>query len=221
MIVRAKTPKGLSWAGRLAVLGMAALLLPLAPSWAQNRCDRHPTSPTSLKRRQTPCLGDRADQSVEDRIAKALESDPELAIIAREIEMAREQLDQIHRGNRVTIDRVKQQLEKLRAEIEDKKGQLKELFKNGKIAVLKPGEFLNTKNDGDASRLALRKVTETPLKQMIQEMIRTDFELYAAQSKLEVMLAERDAMGQEGDGLRLASKRSFIKTPRFKTCSLR
>ena len=36
MIVRAKTPKGLSWAGRIAVLGMAALLLPLGPSWAQN-----------------------------------------------------------------------------------------------------------------------------------------------------------------------------------------
>jgi len=35
MIVRAKTPKGLSWAGRLAVMGTAALLLPLAPSWAQ------------------------------------------------------------------------------------------------------------------------------------------------------------------------------------------
>jgi beta-lactamase regulating signal transducer with metallopeptidase domain len=35
MIVRAKTPKGLSWSGRLAVLGTAALLLPLAPSWGQ------------------------------------------------------------------------------------------------------------------------------------------------------------------------------------------
>src|SRR4029077_21017026 len=35
MIVRAQTPKGLSWTGRLAVLGMAAFLLPLAPSWGQ------------------------------------------------------------------------------------------------------------------------------------------------------------------------------------------
>jgi bla regulator protein blaR1 len=35
MIVRAKTPKGLSLVGRLAVVGLAALLLPLAPSWAQ------------------------------------------------------------------------------------------------------------------------------------------------------------------------------------------
>ena len=36
MIVRAKTPRGLSWAGRLGVLGLAALILPLAPIWAQD-----------------------------------------------------------------------------------------------------------------------------------------------------------------------------------------
>ncbi len=35
MIVKAKTPKRLSWAGRLAVAGLAGLLLPLAPSWGQ------------------------------------------------------------------------------------------------------------------------------------------------------------------------------------------
>jgi len=48
MIVRAKTPKGLSWAGRLAVMGMAALLLPLAPSWAQK--DNSKTPPAGLDR---------------------------------------------------------------------------------------------------------------------------------------------------------------------------
>src|SRR5262249_28440281 len=35
MIVRAKTPKGLSWAGRLAVAGPSPLLLPPAPGWGQ------------------------------------------------------------------------------------------------------------------------------------------------------------------------------------------
>ena len=35
MIVRARTPKGLSWAGRFGVLGLTVLILPLAPSWAQ------------------------------------------------------------------------------------------------------------------------------------------------------------------------------------------
>ncbi len=35
MIVQARTPRTLSWAGRLAVLGLAALILPLAPTWAR------------------------------------------------------------------------------------------------------------------------------------------------------------------------------------------
>ncbi len=49
MILHAKTPKALSWAGRLGVLGVAALLLPLAPSWArqnepqQPRAEQDPT----------------------------------------------------------------------------------------------------------------------------------------------------------------------------------
>ena len=37
MIVQARTPKSLSWAGRLGVLGLAALILPLAPTWAQKQ----------------------------------------------------------------------------------------------------------------------------------------------------------------------------------------
>jgi beta-lactamase regulating signal transducer with metallopeptidase domain len=36
MIVLASTPKGLSWVGRLAVMGVGALILPLAPSWARD-----------------------------------------------------------------------------------------------------------------------------------------------------------------------------------------
>lgn len=35
MILRGSTPRTLTWAGLLAVLGLAAVLLPLAPSWAQ------------------------------------------------------------------------------------------------------------------------------------------------------------------------------------------
>jgi bla regulator protein blaR1 len=35
MIMQEPTPRALSWAGRLVVLGLAAVLLPVAPSWAQ------------------------------------------------------------------------------------------------------------------------------------------------------------------------------------------
>jgi len=49
MIVRASTPKGLSWIGRLAVMGMAALILPLAPSWARdNQTKPDPTRSEQL-----------------------------------------------------------------------------------------------------------------------------------------------------------------------------
>jgi hypothetical protein len=43
MIMRTKTPKGPSWAGRIAVLGVAALTLPLAPSRAQKSETEQPT----------------------------------------------------------------------------------------------------------------------------------------------------------------------------------
>ena len=52
MIVQAKTPRSLSTASRLAMLGMALLILPLAPTWAQNpdsahsEADRDSTNPT-------------------------------------------------------------------------------------------------------------------------------------------------------------------------------
>ena len=42
MIVRARTPKDLSWPGRLAVLTLAIVLLPLAPTWAQRDSERNP-----------------------------------------------------------------------------------------------------------------------------------------------------------------------------------
>jgi beta-lactamase regulating signal transducer with metallopeptidase domain len=63
MIVRAKTPKGLSWAGRLAVAGLSALLLPLAPSWA--RKDATPVSLAEL---------DREIRSIDKRITTDLEA---------------------------------------------------------------------------------------------------------------------------------------------------
>src|SRR5438046_595907 len=39
---RGKTPKRRTWAARLAVMGLAALLLPLAPSWAQKDTTESP-----------------------------------------------------------------------------------------------------------------------------------------------------------------------------------
>ncbi len=83
MIVRAKTPKRLSWAGRLAVMGLAALLLPLAPSWAQK--DTTEPARTDLDRR-----ADRVDQLVQDDL-KSLEPHEALARVEmREWNLERE-----------------------------------------------------------------------------------------------------------------------------------
>jgi beta-lactamase regulating signal transducer with metallopeptidase domain len=63
MIVRARTPKGLSWAGRLAVLGTAALVLPLAPSWGQK---------SEFERDQ---VNDRAEQNKHEQLLARLTQD--------------------------------------------------------------------------------------------------------------------------------------------------
>ena len=61
MIVGARTPKGLSWAGRLAVLGLAALVLPLAPGWAQNK-----------NKNQTADVADRLREAIQIQIQNKL-----------------------------------------------------------------------------------------------------------------------------------------------------
>jgi hypothetical protein len=67
MIMRTKTPKGPSWAGRIAVLGVAALTLPLAPSRAQKSETEQPT----LERRES--LRKRAEAvGSDDRQTRAL-----------------------------------------------------------------------------------------------------------------------------------------------------
>jgi beta-lactamase regulating signal transducer with metallopeptidase domain len=57
MIMRANTPNRLSWIGRLAVVGMAALILPLAPTWARDN---------QAKPDQTGAVQNRVDDTKSD-----------------------------------------------------------------------------------------------------------------------------------------------------------
>ena len=164
MIVDAKTPRSLSWSGRMAVLGVATLLLPLAPSWAQNDETTHAASsqPGDVDEPRASGHiepGHRLDQTIEDRITSELEKDSELIGIAREIELAREQLDSGRRHTQEVIDLLNRRLERLQAEIDDKKGRLKELVKKGKIAVLKP-ELNGSHATTDASTPTLKTLSE-------------------------------------------------------------
>jgi beta-lactamase regulating signal transducer with metallopeptidase domain len=120
MIMRAKTPKSLSWAGRIAVLGMAALLLPLAPSWAENKTIT-PIEPgevsavgeSKLSSDSQPDarVGRRADETVDARIARELENDRDLANIAHEIDQTREQIEHVKRVTRQPNDPSRQAAE--------------------------------------------------------------------------------------------------------------
>lgn len=118
MILRAQTPKGLSWAGRLAVLGTAAFLLPLAPSWgqkshpdqAQVELDRvadfdhynagltqdrdQPNPPAKRDENAARQPAERqSDEQLEHRIQEEFRKDPEVIALSDDLAAAAEQRD--------------------------------------------------------------------------------------------------------------------------------
>ncbi len=104
---------------------------------------------------------------------------------------------------------------KLASDIDVKKAALKALIRSGKIAVLQPGEFLNTKNDADASQPALRKVTESVLQQIMGEMVRSDLEYHDATSHLEATRVVRERnLNKLSDELETRVAAEFEKGPR-------
>ena len=117
MIVRAKTPKGLSRAGRFAVLGMAALCLPLTPSLgtegrrssgqAKSVCYRCRIETALTDPAQPPSQGAKSIEGCPARIAVELKKDPEVLGVKQEIDETREHIEHIeHRSKpRATVAR--------------------------------------------------------------------------------------------------------------------
>ena len=123
--------------------------------------------------------------------------------------------DYSRNANRDQTELLKQQLMKLASDIDVKKAALKALIRSGKIAVLQPGEFLNTKNDADASQPALRKVTESVLQQIMGEMVRSDLEYHDATSHLEATRVVRERnLNKLSDELGTGVAAEFEKGPR-------
>jgi beta-lactamase regulating signal transducer with metallopeptidase domain len=89
MIVRAKTPKGLSWAGRLAVACLSALLLPLAPSWGQK--DNPPSAYADLDRQARS-----TDEAIKANLALI---DAQAALDVAQARLARSEQDEPKRGD--------------------------------------------------------------------------------------------------------------------------
>jgi len=117
MIMRAKTPKGLSWAGCFTVLGTAALLLPLAPTWAQrtepdqpsvgvedfdsvyaselalDAQDRDQPNP-AVKRDDNGPVIEQSDEQLETLILEEFRKDPEVVALTEAIQEMRKERDQ-------------------------------------------------------------------------------------------------------------------------------
>jgi bla regulator protein BlaR1 len=206
MIVGAKTPKGLSWTGRLAVLGMAALLLPLAPSWAQNKLTPagadHLSDLAELNRpaRTQPgqTLDQQANPTIEGGVAEEFKKDPEVIALTREIVTARDRLEHSAIANRELTESLTQQRAKLQAEIGARRERLKDLIKKGPIVVLGPLEI--------SAQPKLQKLSEAQIHQMLSEMVQTDVELIEAQATLDAKLASNQASKEEKDQLGLKVK---------------
>ncbi len=104
MIVRAQTPKGLSWPGRLAVFTLAGVLLPLAPTWAQRDGEPKPDE----ARREAAAVDRRGDDPAprsrdaapegerEVRRARRVETEPADPKRVEEIEKTRKEVHELH-----------------------------------------------------------------------------------------------------------------------------
>jgi succinoglycan biosynthesis transport protein ExoP len=123
-------------------------------------------------------------------------------------------------ANRDLTESLKQQIVKLGAEIDGKKSLLKELVRKGKVAVVKPEEMLNTKNEGDSSQATFKRLSEGQIQQLISQMVTTDLELFEAQSRLSVKVAanqpgtaENDERGEDAPDLEARIAAEFHEDP--------
>jgi polysaccharide biosynthesis transport protein len=81
-----------------------------------------------------------------------------------------------------------EQIKKLGDQIELKRSALKDLYRRGKVAVLKPEDRLNVRatNDGSAIQPTFNTLSEDHVQKMMAEMVQTDLTLIEAQSMLDV-----------------------------------
>jgi beta-lactamase regulating signal transducer with metallopeptidase domain len=118
MIVRAQTPRGLSWAGRLAVLGLACALLPLAPTWAQ-KPEQEIEQPAPVSA-ETKADQPQAERNFEIEVERSAEQarKAEIRTAIEELkESLREQRGRIEKEIRESIDRALEEVQKnLKAE---------------------------------------------------------------------------------------------------------
>ncbi len=117
MILRARTPKGLSWAGRLAVLGLSMLLLPLAPSWGQ-KSDAEAKQDEGRREEKSRATAERFETHVKELVEKLTK---ELGPVGEDIRKTLEKsIGEIHetlKKDGLTAEDVRKAVEKSHNEI--------------------------------------------------------------------------------------------------------
>jgi BlaR1 peptidase M56 len=110
MIVKAKTPRRLSWAGRLAVAGLSALLLPLAPSWGQ----RDDPASTDLNRQLRSAAAPLFEADIPLRLIEL-----QASVESAEMQLARAQELAAAKGDERTKQRAAQLEERIKEEFKE------------------------------------------------------------------------------------------------------
>jgi beta-lactamase regulating signal transducer with metallopeptidase domain len=101
MIMRGTTPRALSGAGFLAMLGLGALLLPLLPSWAQR-----PDDPTDARRGREERRPDNQEQEDDFRRFAGGGGGGDVDSARREVEEMRQHIEQMQRQLREATARL-------------------------------------------------------------------------------------------------------------------
>lgn len=111
MIMRGTTPRRLNWGGFLAVLGAGALLLPLLPTWAQDRPQDTPAPGRSREEKRDTGQRDEVERTREE--LRKLETElkrmhDQIQVVERRLQERRARLAEMEGrrdGDRVKIDR--------------------------------------------------------------------------------------------------------------------
>jgi beta-lactamase regulating signal transducer with metallopeptidase domain len=114
MIMKGTTPRGLSWSSVLGMFGLAALLLPLSPTWAQKVEEKERTE-----------LSRDADVEVDVTVDDIVD-DSDLEVIKRKLA---EEIRQIRSQEKVAAERARNAAEKARSAAEKMREKLVDEFK--------------------------------------------------------------------------------------------
>ena len=118
-------------------------------------------------------------------------------------------------ANRDLTESLKQQLLKIGAEIDLKRSMLKDLYKKGNVAILKPEDRLNTRTETDPKQPTFKILTEEQVAKLMDRLVQDDVEYLDAVSNLEATRMVRERyLKQINEELENRVAEEFSKDPK-------